>query len=75
MGQRIATMLNDAHNNGIPLDSLLHIQDASLIKCLAVENPEKKNVESNDDMGQDLDRDLVNPGPEQRLKKLRQSNV
>ena len=45
----------------------------------------KKNInillwEANDemdqdkDMGQDLDRDL-NPGPEQRLKKLSQSNV
>ena len=60
MGQRTATRLNDAHNNGIPLDSLAYNKDASFIKYLAVENPEK-NVESNDemdrdkDLGQDLD--------------------
>ena len=73
-GQIIAAILNDAHNNSIPLDSFPHIQDANFIKYLAVENLEK-NIESNDemdqdkDMGQDLDRDL-NSGPEQRLKKL-----
>ena len=50
MGQRIAAMLKDAHN--IPLDSLPHIQDASFIKYLGVENLEK-NVESNDEMDQD----------------------
>ena len=34
MGQIIAAMLNDAHNNGIPLDSLPHIQDESFIKYI-----------------------------------------
>ena len=73
MCQSIAVMLNNPHNNGIPLDSLPHIQDANL----------KKNInillwEANDEMDQDKDmgkdRDL-NPGPEQGLKKLSQSNV
>ena len=79
IGQRIAVMLNDAHNNGIPLDSLPHIQNASFIKYLAVENPEE-NVQSNDEMAQDeymaQDFDLdLNPGLEKRLKKLSQSNI
>ena len=56
-----------------------HIQNASFIEYLAVENPEE-NVQSNDEMAQDeymaqdLDLDL-NSGPEQRLKKLSQGNV
>ena len=42
-------MLNDAHNSGIPIHSLPHIQDASFIEYLAVENPEE-NIESNGEM-------------------------
>ena len=75
-------MLNDAHSSGIPLDLLPIFQDASFIECLAVENPKKTSSHSNDEMDQDedmeqeLDPDLyLNPGPEQRLKKLSQSNI
>ena len=42
-------MLNDAQKSGIPLDSLPHIQGASFIEYLAVENPEE-SVESNDEI-------------------------
>ena len=77
MDLRIAAMLNDAQNSGIPLDSMPSIREAFL-EYLAVENDEEISDDSNDeidldldedeDMEQDLDRDL-NPGPEQEVEE------